>query len=108
MHLGKWGYGSGWVDISIGLYVAALALGGLGGQHPKQARRLATELAGRNAPINDELRALLDDPVSRTENHGSLVLILVTVAIMFSSHDAPSAVVALTGQERARLARSPR
>jgi uncharacterized membrane protein len=82
VHLGRWGYGSGWVDISIGLYLAALALGGLGGQRPKQARRLATDLAGRNAPINDELRALLDDPLSRTENYGSLVLILVIVVLM--------------------------
>ena len=82
VHLGRWGYGSGWVDVSIGLYVAALALGGLGGQRPKQARRLASELAGRNAPISDELRALLDDPVSRAENYGSLVLILVIVVLM--------------------------
>jgi hypothetical protein len=28
------------------------------------------------------LRALLDDPLSRTENYGSLVLILVIVVLM--------------------------
>ena len=48
VHLGSWGYGSGWVDTSIGLYLAALALGGLGGQRPKQARpsRLREHVVG--------------------------------------------------------------
>lgn len=43
VHLGNSGYGS--VDASIDLLVVALALGRLGGHRPKQARRLATELA---------------------------------------------------------------
>jgi uncharacterized membrane protein len=80
VHLGSWGYGSGWVDASIGMYIVALALGGLGGQRPKQARQLAAELAERDAPISHELRALLDDRVSLAENYGSLALILVIVA----------------------------
>ena len=82
VHLGSWGYGSGWVDTSIALYVGALALGGFGGQRPKQARRLATELAEQRTPADSELRALLDDPISRGANYGSLVLILAIVAIM--------------------------
>ena len=82
VHLGHWGYGSGWVDASIGMFVLALALGGLGGQRPKQARRLAAELGERGEPVNDELRALLDDRVSRMENYASLALILVIVAFM--------------------------
>lgn len=82
VHLGHWGYGSGWVDASIGLFVAALALGGLGGQRPKLARRLAAELAGRGAPVNDELRGLLDDRASLAANYGSLALILIIVVLM--------------------------
>ncbi len=82
VHLGSWGYGSGWVDTSIVLYLAALALGGLGGQRPKQARRLASDLAGQQAPVNGALRALLDDPLSRAANYGSLALILAIVVIM--------------------------
>lgn len=43
VHLGHFGYRAGWVDASIVLYVVALALalalGGVGGQRPKQARR---------------------------------------------------------------------
>lgn len=42
VHLGHFGYGSGWVDAAIVLYILALVLGGIGGQRPKQARRLAS------------------------------------------------------------------
>jgi uncharacterized membrane protein len=82
VHLGSWGYGSGWIDASIGLFIAALLLGGLGGQRPKQARQLATALADQRAPVSDELRALLDDPVSRAANYASLGLIVAIVVIM--------------------------
>jgi len=82
VHLGSWGYGSGWVVASMVLYVVALALGGLGGQRPKQARKLASRLAERDAPVSDELRALLDDPVSRAENHASLLVVLVMLVLM--------------------------
>jgi uncharacterized membrane protein len=82
VHLGHWGYGSGWVDASIGLFLVALALGGLGGQRPKQARRLAGDLAEGRAPADARLRALLDDPVSRAANYLSLGLIVAIVVIM--------------------------
>ncbi|MGH2885622.1 MAG: DUF2269 family protein [Solirubrobacteraceae bacterium] len=82
VHLGRFGYGSGWVDAAIGLYVVALALGGLGGQRPKRARQLATRLAEQDAPISEELRALLDDPVSHAENYASLLVVLVILVVM--------------------------
>lgn len=82
VHLGHWGYGSGWVDSSIGMFVVVLVLGGLGGQRPKQARRLATELAERGTAITDELRTLLDDRVSLASNYGSLALVLAIVGFM--------------------------
>jgi uncharacterized membrane protein len=82
VHLGHWGYGSGWVDWAIGLYVVALALGGHGGQQPKRARRLATALAADGAPVSAELRGLLDDPVARAENYASLLVVLVILGLM--------------------------
>lgn len=82
VHLGDWGYGSAWVVCATALYVVVLLLGGLGGRRPKQARLLATRLAGEDAPVSRELRALLDDRVSRAENYGSLLLVLVIIALM--------------------------
>jgi uncharacterized membrane protein len=82
VHLGNFGYGAGWVDAAIALYVVSLVLGGLGGQRPKQARLLASRLAADGQPVSTELRALLDDPVSRIENYGSLLLVLVILVLM--------------------------
>lgn len=82
VHLGHWGYGSGWVDWAIGLYALALLLGGLGGRRPMQARMLATRLAAEDATVSDELRGLLDDRVSLAENYASLAIVVVIVVLM--------------------------
>ena len=59
-----------------------LVLGGLGGHRPKQARKLATRLAAEQAPVSEELRALLDDRLSRAENYASLLVVLVILVLM--------------------------
>lgn len=82
VHLGHFGYGAGWVDAAIVLYVIALALGARGGRRPKQARLLATRLAGDQEPVSPELRALLDDRTSRAANYGSLLAVLVILVLM--------------------------
>lgn len=76
------GYGTGWVTGAITLFVVSLALGGYGGQRPKQARTLATRLAEQGEETSPELRALLDDPISRAANYASAVLILAVLALM--------------------------
>lgn len=81
VHLGNVGYGSRWVDASIALYAAALALGGIGGRRPKQARLLAAQLALHDAPTSVELRALLNDTLSRTANYGSAAIVLTILVL---------------------------
>jgi hypothetical protein len=76
------GFGTGWVAAAIVLFLAAVLLGGLGGQRPKQARLLATRLAEEGDGASAELRALLDDSRSRAANYGSSLLILVVLALM--------------------------
>ena len=51
VHLGHFAYDAGWIDAAIALYFVALTLGAVGGQRPKQARRLAASLAERDAPV---------------------------------------------------------
>ncbi|HLI58226.1 MAG TPA: DUF2269 family protein [Solirubrobacteraceae bacterium] len=82
VHLGHWGYGSAWVDWALGLYVLAMALGGIGGRRPKRARLLAASLAARGEPVTAELSALLDDVVTRAINYLSLVAVLAILALM--------------------------
>jgi uncharacterized membrane protein len=80
--LGGWGYGAGWVDGASGLLVAAVVLGGVAGQRPKRARRLAVRLAADGVPATPELRALLDDDLSRIANYVSALLLLAIVILM--------------------------
>lgn len=82
VHLGHFGYGAGWVDASIALYAVALVLGAIGRPRPRRARLLAIRLAEQEAPVSEELRALLGDRVSRTANYGSLLLVLAILVLM--------------------------
>lgn len=76
------GFGTGWIDAAIALFVAAMVLGGLAGQRPKRARKLATRLAGEGEEASPSLRALLDDPLSRAANYVSAALIVAILALM--------------------------
>jgi len=82
VHLEHVGYGAGWVDGALALYVVAMALGGYGGQAPKRARQLATQLATDGRPASDELRALLDDRRALAVNYASALAILAILVLM--------------------------
>jgi hypothetical protein len=64
------------------MFAVALGLGGHGGRGPKRARILAARLAATGAGSTPELRSLLDDPLSRTVNYASLILMLAIVVLM--------------------------
>jgi uncharacterized membrane protein len=89
VHLGDWGYGAGWVDTALALLLAVLVLGALGGQRPKQARKLAVRLSVDGAPVNVELRALLDDRIALALNYLAFLLLLAIVALMVFKPGAP-------------------
>ena len=76
------GYGTGWVELAIALFLAAMLIGGLAGRRPKRARRLAEELAREGRPMSPPLRELLEDPLSRIGNYTAAVLILAILALM--------------------------
>jgi uncharacterized membrane protein len=76
------GFGAGWIDAAISLFVLALLLGALGGQRPKQARLLAARLAREGGEADADLRALLDDRLSRAANYASAALVLAILALM--------------------------
>jgi uncharacterized membrane protein len=82
VHLDGYDFGTRWISISLGLYIVAMLLGGAGGQRPKRARILATELAERGEGVSAELRALLDDRRSQALNYLSAALILAILVLM--------------------------
>lgn len=84
IRLGHWGYGAGWVDAALALLVVMAVLGAIGGQRPKRARLLAERLAREGAGESPELRALLDDRVTRALNDVSgLLLVAILVLMVF-------------------------
>jgi uncharacterized membrane protein len=82
VHLGRFGYGAGWIDAALALFVVVSILGALGGQRPKRARKLAARLAQEGDAESAELRALLDDRTALAMNYLSAVLVLAIVAVM--------------------------
>jgi uncharacterized membrane protein len=82
VHLGGWGYGAGWVDAALALFVLAAVLGGLGGVAPRRARELAARLAAEGKPGTPELRGLLDDRRAQLLNYASAVAVVAILALM--------------------------
>ncbi len=82
VQLGRFGYGAGWVVAALALFVVVILLGGVGGQPPKRARKLAVRLAKEGDVESDELRALLDDRLARTLNYLSAALLVAIVVLM--------------------------
>ncbi len=74
--------GAGWVLAALVLFVLSIVLGAMGGQRPKRARRLATELARKGDDSSPELRTLLNDPVSRAANYASSLLVIAILVLM--------------------------
>jgi uncharacterized membrane protein len=74
-------YGDAWLDTAIALFVLTVALGGIGGQRPKQARLLATKLAAEGGDPA-ELRRLLDDRTALIVNYAGAVLVLAILVLM--------------------------
>jgi uncharacterized membrane protein len=82
VHLGHWGFGSGWVAAALVLFAATLVLGAAGGQQPRRARKLAVQLRDEHAVASPELRALLDDRLALVLNYLSAVLVLAIIVLM--------------------------
>lgn len=72
-------FGAFWIWASLVLWVAASALGGIGGAHQERARKLAERLAAAGDATTDELRALLRD---RKGNAISYLAGVTTLAIL--------------------------
>ncbi|MDA8283323.1 MAG: DUF2269 family protein [Actinomycetota bacterium] len=87
--LGHWGYGTPWVDAAIGLLVLVAAIGSVGGQRPKKARKLAIALAAQQLPPNAELRTLLGDRRALILNYLATAMLLAIIVLMVVKPGSP-------------------
>jgi len=87
--LGHWGYATPWVDAAIGLLTLVIVIGSIGGQRPKQARKLAATLAAEQLDPSEELRALLDDRVARALNYLAGLALLGIIVLMVTKPGSP-------------------
>jgi uncharacterized membrane protein len=78
-HQAHYSIGTAWLWISLVLWAAAGALGGIGGEHQEKARKMAEQLAADGDVSNDELKRILAD---RKGNAVSWAAGLATLAIL--------------------------
>lgn len=74
---GVYSLGDGWIAASLGLLALSFVLGAIGGQKPKQARKLA-EGGGGGA----ELRRLLDDRRADAFNYAAALAVIAALVLM--------------------------
>jgi hypothetical protein len=76
------GFSPAWIQAALGLWVAAMALGGYGGRMARHARHLAKRLAAEGDVPSPELRALLAARVSLWASYASGLMLLAILALM--------------------------
>jgi uncharacterized membrane protein len=82
VHEAGYGYGDGWVVAALVLFIAANALGGIGGRRDDRTARFARELAAQGDQPSAELRGRVHDPVSLALSYGSGLLLVAVLALM--------------------------
>jgi hypothetical protein len=76
------GLSPAWIQASLGLWVAAMALGAYGGRTARHARHLAKKLASEDDAPSAELHALVSARGPLYASYASFVLLLVIVGLM--------------------------
>lgn len=87
--LGNWGYGTPWVDASIGLLALVAVIGAIDGQRPRKARKIAVRLAGQDLPPNTELAALLRNRLAIGLNYAAGTMLLAIIVLMVVKPGSP-------------------
>ena len=75
-------YGDGWIIASIVLWIAANALGAIGGKRDRETRELAERLTAEGDRPSEELHARLRDPKALVLAYASGVLAFVILGLL--------------------------
>ena len=76
------GLSPAWIQASLGLWVAAMALGAFGGRTARHARHLAAKLAAEGDAPSPELRAMVAARAPLWASYASFALLLAIVVLM--------------------------
>jgi uncharacterized membrane protein len=76
------GFSPAWIQASLGLWVASMAVGGYGGRTARRARHLAAELAAGDDAPSPELCALVAAPVPLAASYASGLMLVAILALM--------------------------
>ena len=76
------GFSPAWIQASLGLWVAAMAVGGIGGRTARHARHLAERLVADGDRPSEELRGLVAHRPSLWASYASSLMILAIVVLM--------------------------
>jgi uncharacterized membrane protein len=77
-----YGWGEAWIILALVLWVAANALGGIGGKRDTRTRQLAERLAAEGDAPSPELRLRVRDPISLALSWGSGAVVVVILVLM--------------------------
>lgn len=98
------GLSPAWIQAALGLWVAAMALGGYGGRTARHARHLAEQLAAGEDTPSPELRALVAarGPLWASYASGAILLAILVVMVWQPGSPAPtySALVPVSDQQQ--------
>jgi uncharacterized membrane protein len=76
------GFSPAWIQAALGLWVAAMAVGGYGGRTARRARHLAARLAAEGDAPSPELRALVAARIPLWASYASGLMLLAILGLM--------------------------
>jgi uncharacterized membrane protein len=76
------GFSPAWIQAALGLWVAAMAVGGYGGRTARRARHLAQRLAAEGDAPSAELHGLVAARIPLAASFASGVMLLAILALM--------------------------
>jgi uncharacterized membrane protein len=79
---GGFGFSEAWIQAALGLWIAAMMVGGYGGRTARHARHLAEQLAADGDEPSPELHELVAAPIPLAASLASGVMLLAILALM--------------------------
>ena len=82
VHVDGYTIGEGWIVGALALWVASLALGGIGGRHARHTRYLAEQLAAQGDSRTEDFDRRLHAPLAHATNYASTLAAIAILILM--------------------------